>query len=166
MVEIHGEEPDLFIESFSDLGRCVLKLVNNPWVVIVNVHRAAGEGFLLRAFFNSCFKEATISPAVLNGPAVRPRLTSSRDLLRRASMTRRCAGVYSSSAFGNFERSMMVLGVRTIFPRSNVASTKSPFIRPALVRIGFGMVSWPLSWILMMVAMGWLISESPESGTL
>src|ERR1035438_1790742 len=62
--------------------------------------------------------EAAISSAVLNGPKTRPCLMSSSDFASRASMMRRCAGVYSSSALANSERSITSLGVSTILPRS------------------------------------------------
>src|ERR1035438_2899512 len=83
--------------------------------------------------------EAAISSAVLNGPKTRPCLMSSSDFASRASMMRRCAGVYSSSALANSERSITSSGVSTILPRSAMP------IRGAETA---GNVIWPLRWIL------------------
>src|ERR1039457_2499245 len=62
-------------------------------------------------------------------------------------MLRRWAGVYSSSAVGNLERSMPSLGVMTILPRWKAASTRSPSEMPARDRSLMARVIWPLRWI-------------------
>ena len=59
---------------------------------------------------------AIISSAVAKGPCVRPFMA----FASWASMLLRCAGVYSSLAFGNWERSITSLGVKVILPRSTV----------------------------------------------
>src|SRR5438093_11826411 len=69
------------------------------------------------------------------------------DLARRASIARRWAGVYSSSAVGKPERSITIFGVRTILPLSTEASTKSPSATPMAERRRLGRVICPLRWI-------------------
>jgi hypothetical protein len=71
--------------------------------------------------------EATISAAVSNGPAVRPFFTPSSANFSRASITRSCAGVYSSSADGSFGTILMT-------PPETLNSTRSPVLIPALRR--------------------------------
>src|SRR5450759_2039674 len=66
-------------------------------------------------------------------------------------MMRRWAGVYSSSAFGNWARSITNLGVITILPRWKAKFTRSPLDSPAWRRTLVGMVTWPLCWILAVV---------------
>src|ERR1017187_5949425 len=93
---------------------------------------------------------------------------SSSDLARRASMMRLGARVYSSSAAGNLERSMTSLGVRTILPRWNAASTRSPSEMPARDRSLVGRVIWPLRWIFTRVVIRIECSmvKSPKVGLL
>src|SRR5260370_36892826 len=91
---------------------------------------------------------------VANGPKDRPSLYSCSLLASLASMILRCAGVYSSSALGNWERSITSLGVMTILPRENAASTRSPSAMPAKERKRVGKVIWPLRWILTRVEVG------------
>src|ERR1035438_6379575 len=66
-------------------------------------------------------------------------------------MMRRWAGVYSSSAFGNWARSITNLGVITILPRWNAKFTRSPLDSPAWRRTLVGIVTWPLCWIFAVV---------------
>ena len=53
-----------------------------------------------------------MSSWVSKGPCTRPALMSSSALSKRASIIRRCAGVYSSSAFGNPDKSGTVTALR------------------------------------------------------
>src|ERR1700730_13867219 len=95
VLKILRKQPHLLQKCLLRVWRGSFKCDNNPRVVVVNLHRARVFVFLLLAFLRSLFNEAIISSAVLNGPAVWPRFTSSNDFARRASMMRRCAGVYS-----------------------------------------------------------------------
>src|ERR1035437_5776927 len=116
-------------------------------IAVFNIHRER-FGFLAEAFFFSWLcMWAIISSAVLKGPWNGPFSA----LSRRASMMRRCSGVYSSSAVGNFERSIISVGVMTILPRWKTKLTRSPLDRPACRRTLVGMVTWPLCWILVVV---------------
>src|SRR5450759_218171 len=107
---------------------------------------------------------AIISSAVLKGPKPRPAFSSSSDSSRRASMMRRWAGVYSSSAFGNWARSITNLGVITILPRWKAKFTRSPLDSPAWRRTLVGMVTWPLCWIFAVVFIKIYSDEFRKSG--
>src|SRR5260370_30566729 len=107
MMKILSEKPDLFEKRLPDVRGSYGQRSKKPRVVIIDLHRERGLAFLVAEFFRPRFNEAIISSAVLNGPAVLPRFTSSRAFLRRASMIRRCSGVYSSSAVGNLGRMVM-----------------------------------------------------------
>src|ERR1039458_3566525 len=98
---------------------------------------------------------AIISSEVLKGPNPRPFFRSSSDSSSRALMMRRWAGVYSSSALGNWARSITNLGVMTILPRWKAKFTRSPLDNPAWRRTLVGIVTWPLCWILAVVLCGW-----------
>src|SRR6266481_5183680 len=105
-MKILGKEADLLIKRPSDVHGGVLQCSNNPGVVVIDLQREGGVAFLARLgadVFSSRFNDAIISSAVSNGPAVWPRFTSSNACRRRASMTRRSTGVYSSSAVGSLE---------------------------------------------------------------
>src|ERR1039457_5210853 len=112
-------------------------------------------------FFSSPFMWAIISSAVSKGPYDGPFSALSTP----APVMRRWAGVYSSSAFGNWERSMTNLGVITILPRWKAKFTRSPLDSPAWRRTLVGMVTWPLCWILTVVFIA-IDSGTPESGLL
>src|SRR5208337_4223424 len=109
-------------------------------------HRALGLTDLVffgRAFLASPWRNVTISSWDSKGPYVWPLSACSKDSARRASMTRRWAGVYS--------RSTIIFGVRTILPLSTLASTRSPSTKPTWTRSRVGMVTWPLRCTLTMV---------------
>ena len=68
---------------------------------------------------SSLFIDAVISSAVSNGPTGRPLVRLLSDSRKRASIIRRCAGVYTSSA----SVTSTAFGVSTIVPRCSDAST-------------------------------------------
>jgi hypothetical protein len=68
--------------------------------------------YLRRAAINSRCSENTLD--------ARPARISASAFARRASIIRRCAGVYSPSALGNLERLTSRLGVKT--PADSIAS--------------------------------------------
>src|SRR5271157_1315760 len=95
--------------------------------------RSPAELHLARRFgFVTDSRAASLSRAAMNSPwpekalDTRPALMSASALARRASTIRRCTGVYSPSAVGNAERSIVNFGVMTILPRSKAKSTRSP----------------------------------------
>src|ERR1039458_8043559 len=99
------------------------------------------DGLALRSLF---FIKAAISAPLLNGPEYGPL----SDSARLASRARRCWGVYSPSAVGNWERSITTWGVMTILLPIARTSTRSPLASPTAVRTVLGMVIWPLCWTL------------------
>src|SRR5664280_1308607 len=150
MPEVLSEMPNLLEERLAHSGRHIVQgFLRTGEVIDLQRGRLAFlAGPLLRS---RAFMSAIISSAVLNGPKPWPFLRSSSDSSSRASMMRRCSGVYSSSAFGNWERSMTNLGVITILPRWKAKFTRSPLDSPAWRRTLVGMVTWPLCWILAVV---------------
>src|SRR5216684_3763015 len=101
MMEILGEKLDLFEKRLPDVRGSYRERRNNPRAVVIDLHRARGLAFLVAELLSSRLSDAIISSAVLYGPAVWPRFTSTNAFLRRASMIRRCSGVYSSPAAGS-----------------------------------------------------------------
>src|ERR1022692_3175394 len=99
-------------------------------------------------------REASSSSTVSNFGETRPLRMSSRPSASWASMMRRWAGVYSSSAVGNLVRSITSWGVMTIFLPTARTSTRSPSTRPTAERTLRGMVIWPLGWTLTRVLIG------------
>src|ERR1019366_4018258 len=114
-------------------------------------HLAWGFVFLAESLGASLCRAAINSPWSEKALDTRPALMSASALARLASMIWRCAGVYSSSAVGNLERSITNFGVMTILPRWKAKFTRSPLKRPACRRTAVGMVTWPLFWILPVV---------------
>jgi hypothetical protein len=101
MRQVLKEKARLFVKSLSNAGGDLLEGGESS-VRVFELHRAAlAFRFATRSFLMFASIEAAISSAVLNGPYTRPALTSLSALARRASMMRRCPGVYSSSAFGS-----------------------------------------------------------------
>src|ERR1017187_4381273 len=147
VLEVISEEPKLLIKSLLHGQRRIFQSLNNE-IGQDDFHEAFR--LLLRAQISLC-KNLTASLALLKGPWTRPALMSSSALSSRASMIRRCAGVYSSSAVGNLERSITSRGVMTILPRWKAKFTRSPLERPAWRRTLVGIVTWPLCWILAVV---------------
>ena len=96
------------------------------------------------------FKYSVISSTVAKAGETLPFFISVRAFARRASMIRRWAGVYSSSAVGNVERSVICFGRRMNDPRLTVTSRRSPSATPTRSRRAVGSVTWPFFWILMM----------------
>src|ERR1035441_587374 len=124
MLKIHGEKRDLLVKRSLDVGGCIFECSSNPWALIIELHRARGLRWGRDILRRSRLSEATISAAVSNGPAVWPFFTPSSANFSRASMTRRCAGVYSSSADGSLGTMLMTLP-------DTLNSTRSPVLIPA-----------------------------------
>src|SRR5271157_434207 len=122
------------------------------FVVLFGAERRVTE-VLAESLAASLCRAATNSPWFEKALDMRLSRMSASALSRRASMMRRCSGVYSSSAAGNLERSVTSLGVMTILPRRKAKLTRSPLDRPAWRRTLVGMVTWPLFWILPVVFM-------------
>jgi len=99
-MQIPSEKGDLLLnlKCLADVGGSILECKNNSRAIVIELYRTRGLGSVWPTFFRSRFSEATNSPAVWDGPAVWPFFTSSSVCFSRASTTRRCAGVYSSSA--------------------------------------------------------------------
>src|ERR1035438_2599204 len=116
-------------------------------IAVFDSHPTRLDFLAAALFFSSPFMWAIISSAVLKGPYDGPFSA----LSSRASMMRRWAGVYSSSAFGNWARSITNLGVITILTRWKAKLTRSPWDSPAWRRTLVGMVTCPLCWILAVV---------------
>src|ERR1035441_5071872 len=97
-----------FDERFLNRQRSIGQLLDGT-LREVDIHRdfLDLDGLALRSLF---FIKAAISAPFLNGPEYGPF----SDSARLASRARRCAGVYSSSAVGNWERSITNWGVMTI----------------------------------------------------
>src|ERR1017187_8207480 len=160
-------------------------------IAVFDSHPTRLDFLAAALFFSSPFMWAIISSAVLKGPYDGPFSA----LSSRASMMRRWAGVYSSSAFGNWARSITNLGVISIFPagqdcdspqvgnwarsitnlgvitilpRWKAKLTRSPWDSPAWRRTLVGMVTCPLCWILAVVFIKTysVNSGSPESRLL
>src|ERR1022692_3454478 len=97
-------------------------------------------------FLSCAFMWPIISSALLKGPKVRPALMSARPSASRASMLRRCSGVYSSSAVGS-------LGRMVITPPDTLNSRFSPFRWPAFRRTDAGTTSGVLVLFLTVTVM-------------
>src|SRR5216684_1284123 len=99
-MEVSLQKFDLLEKRLADFSRGVFQGFLSTGEVI-NLHRERLV-FLATALFLRCaFMWAIISSALLKGPKLRPALKSASDSSRRASMIRRCSGVYSSSADGS-----------------------------------------------------------------
>src|ERR1017187_3642934 len=124
----------------------------------VDIHRdfLDLDGLALRSLF---FIKAAISAPLLNGPEYGPL----SDSARLASRARRCWGVYSPSAVGNWERSITTWGVMTILLPIARTSTRSPSASPTAARTVLGMVIWPLCWTLTSVPIEIRFAGNPES---
>src|ERR1039458_7027249 len=96
-------------------------------IAVFDSHPTRLDFLAAALFFSSPFMWAIISSAVLKGPYDGPFW----HLSNRASMIGPPAGVYSSSAFGNWARSITNLGVITILPRWKAKLTRSPWDSPA-----------------------------------
>src|SRR5258708_36960894 len=98
------QKPGLLVERTLNVGRGFL-VVPKEMLRRDQLHaarRLLGLVFCLPANLRNA---ATSSSAVSNGPVVRPFLKSFRLFAMSLLTTFRWAGVYSSSAFGNFDRS-------------------------------------------------------------
>src|ERR1017187_2692114 len=146
MPEVLLQHFDLFEEGFLHRTRDIPQGIDDG-IAEFDSHPTRLDFLAAALFFSSAFMWAIISSAVSKGPYDGPVSA----LSSRASIMRRWAGVYSSSAFGNWERSITNLGVITIWPRRKAKFTKSPLDSPAWRGTLVGMVTWPLCWILAVV---------------
>src|SRR5271157_4198822 len=148
VAEVLHQQFHLFVECFLDGGGSLsVVLYSGKRQSALHRARCLAAGFFFgRAFLASPWRNVIIASWFSKGPYVSPLFTCSRDSARRALMMRRCSGEYS--------RSTLSFGVRTILPLSALASTKSPSAKPTWTRSRVGMVTWPLRCTLTMLLMG------------
>src|SRR5437773_11049654 len=141
--EIFQEQQRLFVKGALNFFRSLV-VVPSEVRGEIEPHLPARLVVLVRSLAVFLCNEVMKASWVSNGPKERPCLYSFSLCAMPRSMARRCACVYSLSAFGNWVRSITSLGVMTILPRWSVASTRSPSATPMAARRRLGNVICPL----------------------